>query len=127
MLSIFPELLDFSVIGALLLRGTAGIFFFMFGSRLIQVAWSVKGATPAMRAIGILYGALKFAVGVMLLLGVYTQVAALLGAVLCLLTILQDKPTQFSRSDKQVQILLLIICLSLLFIGPGYLSIDLPL
>ena len=90
----FPALLDYSVIGALFLRGTIGIFFFVFGVRLMQVAWDIKGTGVAVRLIGLMYGGLKLAVGVLLLLGLYTQIAVIAGAVLSLLTIFQDKPTQ---------------------------------
>ena len=127
MLSIFPALLDYSTFGALLLRGTVGVFFFMFGMRLLDVAWNIEGKNFTVKCIGLLYGGLKLTVGILLLLGLFTQPAVLLGALLSLLTIFQDKPFQFSRSDKQVQILLLILCISLLFIGPGYWSVDLPL
>lgn len=127
MLSMFPALFDYSTIAVFALRGTVGVFFFLFGVRLLHVAATLPERKTLVRTVGILYGGLKLGVGTLLLLGLYVQIAAALGALLSLLTYLQDKPTQFARSDKQVQILLFVISLSLLFLGPGQFAIDLPL
>ena len=127
MLSVFPALLDYSLVGVFILRVTVGFFFILFGTRLTSVAWSIKDAGGVIRSIGMTYGLAKFAVGTLLTLGLFTQVAAILGIVLSTLTILQDSPLSVNRSDKQLQILLFILCIALLFLGPGLFSIDIPL
>ena len=127
MLSVFPALLDFSIIAVFLLRITVGFFFILFGTRLIQVAWSTKDVSVFVKGVGMTYGIAKFMVGALLTAGLFTQVAAVFGALLSALTILQDAPTAFARSDKQVQILLIVICVSLLFLGPGLFAVDFPL
>jgi uncharacterized membrane protein YphA (DoxX/SURF4 family) len=127
MLTVFPALLDFSEIAVSLLRVTTGLFFFIFGMRLTLVAWQVHDRGFRIRAIGLAYGIAKLTVGVLLTFGMYTQIGAILGAILSLLTFSQSVSTSTNKSGQQVQILLFILCISLLFLGPGLLSIDLSI
>ncbi len=124
MMSVFPELFDFSLIAVFVLRATAGIFFWVFGIRLIKVALRIKSKDVFLKSIGIVYGLLKSATGILLVVGVYTQVMAILGMMLSLLSYIQEPK---NTSNRQVQILLFVLCFSLLFLGPGTFAVDLPL
>lgn len=127
MLSVFPELLDYSQVAVVFLRVSTGFFFLLFGIRLTQVAWSVRDKGFTVRAIGILYGTAKLITGTLLAIGLFTQVAAIAGAVLSFLTLSQGFPSTTNKSGQQVQLLLLIMCVSILFLGPGIFAIDWPL
>lgn len=127
MLATFPALFDFSLIGVLFLRITAGMFFFLFGLRLMHATHLVSTRGVGVRIIGYGYGTLKLAVGGLLLIGVYTQIAALFGVVLSIITFLQNNTSSSAVTGKQVQILLGVICFALLFLGPGIFAVDVPL
>ncbi len=123
----FPELLTYSLPAIFVLRITVGIFFWIFGLRLLHAVWIIKNKSLLVKTLGFIYGISKLIIGVMLVAGVYTQIVLLFGMFLTVLTFFQGSSTQINKSGQQVQILLFIICLSLLFLGPGLLAIDLPL
>jgi hypothetical protein len=127
MFSTFPALLDFSQIAVTFLRITVGLFFLLFGLRLTLVAWSIKEKNFAVRFVGVLYGLAKLLTGVFLTLGAYTQIAAIVGAILSSLTFFQGFSSFNFKSAQQVQLLLFVLCLAFLFLGPGLFSIDIPL
>ena len=127
MLAVFPALLDYSEVAISLLRITAGSFFFLFGIRLTHVAWQVQGKGMWVRVVGLMYGLAKLTAGLLLTFGLYTQIGALLGATLSLLTFSQSISTASNRSGQQVQLLLFVICVSIIFLGPGIIAFDLPL
>jgi len=127
MMSLFPALFSFTLPVIFILRITVGIFFLMFGMRLLQAARVAYAHGVFVGIVGYLYGLTKLTVGLLLLMGAYTQLAAILGMFLAILTFLQESSTRTNSSAQQVQILLFVICLSLLFLGPGMLSFDIPL
>lgn len=127
MMSVFPALFDLSLFAVFVLRITAGIFFWVFGVRLLQAAYGVRGRGFMVSALGFSYGFAKLAVGLLLTVGVLTQIGALVGMVLSVLTFAQGMGTHANKSSQQVQILLFITCLSLLFLGPGIFAVDFPL
>jgi uncharacterized membrane protein YphA (DoxX/SURF4 family) len=127
MLSVFPAFLDYGFYAVSLLRITTGFFFLLFGMRLLQATKSLHNKNIVIVTIGFIYGVLQVFVGVSLTLGVYTQLGALFGAVLTFITFIQGVTTKIFASNQQVQILLFILCFSLLFLGPGSYAIDFPL
>jgi len=127
MLSIFPELFDFSFLAVTLLRVVVGYFFWVLGLRLVRAAWAVRARGIHVWLLGMVYGIAKTLVGIFLVLGIYTQAAAMAGAILAFITYLQGASLQKTKGDRQVQLLLVVICVSLLFLGPGALALDLPL
>lgn len=126
MMSVFPALFDFSLFAVFVLRITAGIFFWMFGVRLLQAAYGVRGRGFAVSALGFSYGFAKLGTGILLTIGVFTQIGAIMGIILSALTLIQGM-TNTNKSSQQVQTLLLITCFSLLFLGPGLFAVDFPL
>jgi hypothetical protein len=127
MMSFFPALFDFSLFAVFVLRVTAGIFFWVFGVRLLQAAYGVRGRGFMVSALGFSYGFAKLVVGLLLTVGILTQVGALIGMALSVLTFLQGMGTHTNKSSQQVQVLLFAMCLSLLFLGPGIFAVDFPL
>ena len=73
---------------------------------------------------GTLYGSTTLVIGLLLLMGLYTQPAALAGATLLL------SPAHIRGSTScahHLTFLLLAACLALLVLGPGVPAIDLPI
>jgi uncharacterized membrane protein YphA (DoxX/SURF4 family) len=120
-------LFDFSLIAVFVLRVTVGLFFRIFGVRLLRAAHEVKNKSVTVRSFGYTYGLAKLGVGLLLTVGAFTQVAALAGAILTGLTLTQSVTTHTNKSAQQVQLLLFILCLSLVFFGAGAFGVDLPL
>ncbi len=125
--SVFPALLDFTLIGAFALRITVALFFLMLGSRLTYAVQTVSGKGVWVKVVGFVYGASHLLVGVLLLVGLYTQIAVVIGALLTALTFAQGIKNRSAVGSQQVQFLLFVICISLLFIGPGIFAMDVPL
>lgn len=127
MMSTFPDLFAYTLPAIFVLRVTVGFFFLMFGMRLLGVARTAYKHGTFVGVIGYLYGLAKLTVGILFIVGAYTQITALFGMGLTALTLLQGASTRANSSSGQVQILLFVICFSLLFLGPGLLSFDIPL
>lgn len=127
MASIFPVLFDFSIFAVFLLRITTSLFFLTFGLRLMRAARLFPEKRTVVKVVGFLYGSLNLLVAILLLVGMYTQIAAILGVLLAGLTLAQNITSPSTKSSQQVQLLLFVLCLSLLFLGPGWLAVDIPL
>ena len=121
--SLFPALLDFSIIGIFFVRVVTGLFFWVFGARLIRAAYTLEGRT-ILRTLGFIYGFAKLAIGLLVTVGLFTQAAALFGMLFSALTFLQGAFSHSNKSAQQVQILLFIMSLSLLFLGAGAFAFD---
>jgi uncharacterized membrane protein YphA (DoxX/SURF4 family) len=127
MLSLFPELFDFSLVAVTLLRVVAGWFFLYLGMRLVRAAWGVRNRGAHIWLLGALYGLAHTVIGAFLFVGLMTQLAAGAGALLAILTYTVNTSHERTRGDRQVQFLLAVICVSLIFLGPGLMAVDLPL
>lgn len=114
MLSIFPELLFLAPFAAFMIRVAVGVMLGMSAYRHVSIA------TPLMRALGILEGV----VALLLILGGYTQAAAMVGFVIVAFALFVPAYRTFPRSTL---VLLLILCLSLVVTGAGPFAFDLPL
>ena len=133
MLSLFPGILFLAPLGTALLRVVAGLYF-------IYAAYGMMAAKDELRSgrfplVGhpaewmVLGGALgTFVIGVLLVVGLWTQVAAILGALGAL------KFAAYVRwyepalpLSSATGILLFVICLTLIVSGPGLFAFDLPL
>ena len=134
MLNPFPELLTYSLLAPFILRLIAGLIFIDLGvlafknekKRWLASLSTLKVPNPKL-AIKI-FGGIEIIGGIMLLIGFYTQVAAL---VLALLTFAESyieyKQPEVLKRNFVFYIMLLAIILSLLFSGAGAFAIDLPL
>jgi hypothetical protein len=112
-LSFFPDLLSFGLIGPTLLRLAVACI----GLSILKTRYS-KPAGWVVFPLGI--------VSVLIFLGLYTQISALIGIVLLAFEFkMEQKPIDSAR--KTLYILIGIIVFTLLFTGPGFLGLDLPL
>lgn len=134
MLSTFPALLAYGVIGTTLLRISLGAVFFMLGIRTLTKERATIAHTytriklkPGI-AFAILLGACEIILGVLLIIGLYTQIASGLAA-LASLKIAIFRACKFTFSEQSVGFFIMtaIIASSLVFLGAGIYSFDLPL
>ncbi|MFC1625258.1 DoxX family membrane protein [Patescibacteria group bacterium] len=108
MLSLFPELFTYQQIAPLLLRLALAVIFLSSGYH------KVKAQKLKIKSIG----TIEFSCGAMLVLGFLTQISAILAILITTTTIL--------KVNKRIGFLILACALSLLLLGPGIFSIDLP-
>ena len=116
MLNLFPQLLNYSLIGPFILRGTIGLVFLDLGIlkfKSDQTKW---------------LGGVKVIIGLMLIVGIYTQIATLVAIIMSSFefkTLWQSG--NMMKRDMVIYVLTLAITLSLLLTGAGTFSLDLPL
>lgn len=134
MLNPFPELLTYSLLAPFLLRLVVGIIFLDLGFlkfKSERERWIASFETlrlrPADFFVG-LYGSLQIIGGIMFILGIYTQIAALAFVIFtgCELYI-EYKMKEVLKRDMTFYIMVFTISLSLLLTGAGAYAIDLPL
>ena len=120
MLSIFPSLLAYEQIGPLLIRLMVGITLVYFGYQKTLK----KGTSSGSNAKA--YGVVEIIVGLFLVIGLFTQLAALLNVIILVIKLgFKVRDGAFLTDGINYYILLLIMAISLLFTGPGFLSYDL--
>jgi len=132
MLSLFPQLLFLAPYSATILRITAGIVF-------LSVAWVRIGRREEQSRINfivvghgmwipIVAALVEFAVALALIAGIYTQLAALFGALLALKSFVwKGRYDAMFPLSRTTSVLLMAICVSLVLTGAGMLAFDLPL
>ncbi|MEK7574604.1 MAG: DoxX family protein [Patescibacteria group bacterium] len=134
MLSVFPELFSYALVVPLVFRIVIGILFIGFGYKNITENregkikilsdFKLASASVWLWCIAII----EIISGVLLVGGVYTQVVALILSVFLIIAIIgkYKNPSAVSLSQETVWLLILVTT-SLLFLGPGFYSFDLPL
>ncbi|PIR82511.1 hypothetical protein COU20_01780 [Candidatus Kaiserbacteria bacterium CG10_big_fil_rev_8_21_14_0_10_59_10] len=114
MLSLFPELLFLAPLSATLIRAAAALVFLYAAWHHITIIES-----RLLKALGIA----EVGIALLLLAGIYTQAAALAGALVALLWLSRGiRPLPLSTA-----LLTFALTLSLLVTGAGALAFDLPL
>ncbi|MCX6731524.1 MAG: hypothetical protein NTX55_00865 [Candidatus Parcubacteria bacterium] len=98
MLSVFPELFNYSQIAPLIFRIALAVI-------LIRIGYK-NG----------LIGIVQILTAVLLFLGLFTQIAGLLAIGAC-----------YKIKERKLMLLIFAIAVSLMLLGPGLFSIDLPL
>ena len=133
-LSVFPDLLNYSFFAPLILRLGVGLIFvvlaYRVGFSMRMTTKNLLGRFPVFKpqAFWITLGTLLcLVVGLLLILGLYTQIAALLTIVTGFKLIALKKITETSFLNPSTCFLLIIMGLALLISGPGAFAIDLPL
>lgn len=130
----FPDFLVYSLLAPFFIRIVVGFVFINLGAlsfRNEKRSWEISLKTlniPSPQIAVKILGAIELASGIMLVLGFYTQIAAL---VLALLTFaecyVEYKDSAIIKRNFVFYLLVLSILLSLLFSGAGAFAIDLPL
>ena len=125
MLSLFPQLLDWSWHVPLVFRVFLGFYLFFVGYNLTNMHVAKKDEDDLAWMI---FGGLVITLGAGFLLGVYVQVAGAIGFVLSLLA-MYFKYRKFKSAEESIKYYLLvgIVALSLVFLGAGPYAFDLPL
>ncbi len=133
MFSLFPEIMFLTPAAIALLRVVAGLYliyigYFFWNERAVvaQERFPIIGRMPEW--LSILAATLQIGLGVLLVFGVWTQLVALLGAIIALKCFLFGKTyKKIIPLDAPASILLLIMCIALVVMGAGALAFDLPL
>lgn len=133
-LNIFPELLTYGLMAPFILRVFLGgilIYFAylkFFSERDDKAAFFESVGMKPGSVFTSVIGAAELTGGVMLVIGFYTQVAAIVAAGLMLAAVyIKWRHPQALRNDIEFYVLLFVVALSLLFTGAGFFAFDLPL
>lgn len=119
MLSLFPDFFTYSLIAPFLLRLTLAAVFLYWAYGKIKSRENAKVAT---------LGLLEAVVGILLVVGLFTQMAALVAALILVVKLIGKIHTKsLFTSGVNYYFILFIISFSLLFLGPGAFAFDLPL
>lgn len=132
MLSLFPQLLFLGPVSATLLRIAAGAIF------LYLAYFHYQNRRPAAHELGqlvgvsmpllYLYALIELLVAASLILGLWTQLSAVIGFGIALKIIfVRNRLKELKPLSTLSYALLALICLSLMFTGAGALAFDLPL
>lgn len=134
MLNPFPDLLNFSFFAPFILRVVIGLIFFDLGFLFFRgekERWSISLATlkvPSPNLTVKILGIIQMVCGLALVIGFYTQLAALVLALFSFVAVyVEYKDPAILKRSLVFYILLLAILLSLLLTGAGAFAIDLPL
>jgi len=137
MLSIFPELFTYALVAPFVLRVALGSYFIVQGLRrhkqdtmVWENLWSKNGAPIKIGSLKVAPVLVKIQIvlGVLLFVGLYTQVAAILVLIFAGAEIfMKHKQSPLTFNEKWFTVIVGAMSLSLLFLGAGFLAIDLPL
>jgi putative oxidoreductase len=134
MLNTFPELLNYSILAPFILRIVIGLIFVDLGilkfkgerKRWMETFEALK-LKPSDILVSI-YGLIQIIGGIMLILGIWTQIAALIFVIFTAIELsLEWTEGLILKRDIVFYVLLFSISLSLLLTGAGAFAIDLPL
>jgi uncharacterized membrane protein YphA (DoxX/SURF4 family) len=119
MLSLFPSLLVFGLVAPFLLRVTLGA---------VLIFWSYGKLKARKSAAANVVSLIEGISGILLVIGLYTQLAALAAAIIFFVHLVKKLQTKSLFTDGvNYYFILFIIAISLLLLGPGILAFDLPL
>ena len=134
MLSVFPALFTYSFFAPLLLRLVVGLVFIDLGIIAFKgerERWLISLSTllvPKPALVLKIIATVEIVGGILLILGLFTQLAALiLGVLTFCQAFIEYKDPAILKRNLVFYTLILTITLSLLLLGPGAFSIDLPL
>lgn len=121
-LSIFPVLLSYQQLAPFIIRVVLGITLAYFGYHKILGGGQSSGSNSKT------YGMVEIIIALFLVVGFWTQLAALLNAIILIIKLgFKIKEKKFLTDGVNYYILLLVMAISLIFTGAGFLAIDYPL
>jgi uncharacterized membrane protein YphA (DoxX/SURF4 family) len=120
MLSAFPYLLSWGELAPLIIRATLGSIFIYWAYRAFR-----KGpATLQTKIVAVA----ECIAGILLVIGLWTQVAALFAAIDLVMRLVERiRSKAFLTDGVNYYLVLLVLALSLLVTGAGFMAFDLPL
>lgn len=120
MLSIFPSLLTWQLFAPLLMRLTLGTVIVFEAYR----AYSKRSISLQQKILSLV----EVLAGILLIIGLWTQVAALFIAIdLIIRLAYKIKSKKFLNDGVNYYLILLVMAISLLVTGAGFLAFDMPL
>lgn len=132
MLSVFPEFLNYSLLGIFLIRITIGLSVFFISiklfknrTKLIKQLKENKYVLPSFFVNTLAITSILS--GLFMIFGILTQVAALVTAYTLLNLMVLDSKKNILEQSKIFYISFIAISISFIFLGPGFFGIDLPL
>lgn len=134
MLSVFPELLSYEMLGISIIRISLGCLLFYLGlitigSKRLIYSEKIKAKNyPLNSLVPWILGLIEIFVGGFLIIGFLTQVIVLI--VICLLIdliFIESSIGKILNFPIIFYLFIILISSALLFLGPGFWSIDLPL
>ena len=134
MLNLFPELLMYSTLGPLILRLLLGIVLIDLGVLKLKGekerwlgSFEALGLNPAGLLLPI-YALLQVVGGLLLIMGLWTQVAALAFVIFGALELFVEwRAKEILKRDVIFYLFVFVISLSLLVMGAGNYALDIPL
>lgn len=134
MLSVFPDLYTYQQLAPFLLRVTAGLLFLLYAVRVFHGIYAARiqprffGSERSGRLAHQVIAFISGVGGVLLVVGLYMQVAALVLAIISAGRIGYLIGTKNAGNEMVAyRVTLLVILVSLLFLGPGFWAFDYPL
>lgn len=134
MLNPFPDLLSYSLLAPLILRLVVGLIFIDLGVlkfRSEKERWLASFDALHLRPADLfvnLYGFLQVAGGILLVVGLWTQLAALAFVIFTGIELyIEMTAREVLKRDLVFYLLVFTISLSLLFTGAGAFAFDIPL
>ncbi len=135
MLNPFPDLLTYSLIGPFFLRVTIGFILANLGYLKLtrerdswETIFKLIGLNKQKEFGTVIVGTIEIIGGVALIVGFYTQIAALVFVILNGIEMfIEYHEETLMKRDMAFYLLIFVIALSLLFTGAGFLAFDLPL
>ena len=122
MLSLFPSLLSYEQLAPFILRVVLGVTLAYFGYQKMLGKGGSSGSNSK------IYGGAEILVAVFLIIGLWTQLAALLNAIILVMKLgfkIRDKA--FLTGGINYYLLLLAMAVSVMLTGAGWFAFDLPL
>jgi uncharacterized membrane protein YphA (DoxX/SURF4 family) len=121
-LSLFPVLLSYQQLSPFIIRIVLGVTLAYFGYNKILGKGQSSGSNSKT------YGYIEVVVALFLIIGLWTQLAAMLNAIILIIKLgWKIKEKKFLNDGINYYILLLTMAISLVFTGAGFLAIDYPL
>ena len=134
MLNPFPDLLAYSLLAPLFLRLVLGLIFIDLGAlklRSEKERWITSFDALYLRPADffvVVYGIVQIMGGLLLLFGLWTQVAALAFAILTgIELIIEWSMREVLKRDLTFYLLIFVISISILLTGAGAYAFDIPL
>lgn len=133
MLSVFPELLTYSLIAPFVLRIALGCYFIAQGIRRRNAVIKSRNASrndakPDSPRVEPILTKIQIVIGIFLFAGLYTQVAAILAILFVWFdSRAKSKIAKLSFEELWAALFATATGISLLFLGAGFLAFDLPL
>lgn len=124
----FPTLLAYPMIGATILRIAIAIAVLMLGRRTLLAAKSLQKSGVGTQNVAKIIAIVEILIGLFFFIGLWTQVAALLLALLSgMLYFTRTRHSAFAIESGLLYLFLAFCSLSILFFGAGIFAFDLSL